>query len=217
MKKGFFTLIELLLVITIMTILMSMLLPALRKAKNKAHQITCASKQKQIGIGINVYTLDNDSWIVPTHADNNYTWPILLAPLMGITPDYRRWNSYENFYCISNTEVKFPDQAPGSYRTNYSWNRDLMGIPSDSACPMFKASKVQTPSGSAIIWDGHAGDWGYFAGFERQINPMETSICCINFCHNSRTNALFFDGHTSGIARTELPGAFAHNGDTLYK
>ncbi|OGV35567.1 MAG: hypothetical protein A2020_07140 [Lentisphaerae bacterium GWF2_45_14] len=217
MKVKKFTLIELLIVITIISILASMLLPALRNAKNKAHQITCANKQKQIGLGVAFYTAENDGWIPPTHADNNYTWPILLAPLMGITQDYQRWTSYENFYCTSNTEVKFPDQAPGSYRTNYSWNRDMMGIPSDNTCPMLKSLKVSSPSGSAIIWDGHEGDWGYFAGFERQINPMETSICCIGFWHNGRTNALFLDGHTAGIGRTELPGAFEHDGNTLYK
>jgi prepilin-type N-terminal cleavage/methylation domain-containing protein/prepilin-type processing-associated H-X9-DG protein len=81
-KKRGFTLIELLVVIAIIAILAAMLLPALRRAKEKGQGIQCMNNGRQLAIGWMMYAHDNNDRIVYASDDgtgtanplNQYAW-----------------------------------------------------------------------------------------------------------------------------------------------
>ncbi len=61
-RKQGFTLVELLVVISVIAILMSIMFPALRMARKQARKLLCATNMHDWGIAILAYAVDNDSF-----------------------------------------------------------------------------------------------------------------------------------------------------------
>lgn len=73
MKKHacLFSLVELLVVISIIAVLTSILLPALNTARQRADSMVCISNLKQIGAGTFAYVSDSDGYYPPSVYNNN--------------------------------------------------------------------------------------------------------------------------------------------------
>ena len=201
-KSRSFTLTELLTSIAVIAILVSMLLPALSKAREKARQIQCLNQLRQL------------AWAMLAYADD---WHGRLRPYVTNAPrdDHPglTWTAWTFPYhqspgllvCPATTSGKPPETTPDGFRKydgSYGWNYD--GTQGNCG-PL--AAHVRQPTRSYLLMD--SGDPCIIYGANHWDNLMEeldldwdsgTEGCNR---HLSRVNIAFVDGH--GADRALLP------------
>ena len=103
-----FTLVELLVVITIIAVLAALLLPALRTARDRAKTSACANNCRQIGAALNAFLGDHDQWLPYSNpagypyggnAIPGHQWHWQLGPYVG---GLNSLSGAQLFYCPAN-------------------------------------------------------------------------------------------------------------------
>jgi prepilin-type N-terminal cleavage/methylation domain-containing protein/prepilin-type processing-associated H-X9-DG protein len=79
-----FTLVELLVVIGIIALLISILLPSLSKARESANQVVCMSNMRQFGIGMQIYSEQNNGMLPQKGPDGHDTTTDFFGPSGGV-------------------------------------------------------------------------------------------------------------------------------------
>lgn len=102
-----FTLVELLVVISIIGILISMLLPAVQSAREAARRMHCLNNNKQIGLAMHGYAAANGDVFPPGRYNTpfSYGWAVFVLPYLEEAGLGKQFNYEANFYDAANQRV----------------------------------------------------------------------------------------------------------------
>jgi len=144
--KGF-TLVELLVVISIISILMGILLPALGKVRHQAKVLMGINNQRQIVLAVNFFAMDNDDRYPESTAtttefgSNTWYWqePMMMtACYPGPSLAHRSISAYLHSY-IADASIMFSPSAPAKYKylqqawdAGDDWDNPESTFPTDS-------------------------------------------------------------------------------------
>jgi prepilin-type processing-associated H-X9-DG protein/prepilin-type N-terminal cleavage/methylation domain-containing protein len=226
-----FTLIELLVVFAIIAILAALLVPALARAKQKAHAATCQNNLKQWAIAFISFGDENefipregygtdgstapDSWDQVSHEISADVWYNVLpdylkqptAASYNINRARTRSGFYQNslFHCPSARFVPAVADLPQPY-FSLTMNSKLI----QSTQPPYysiKSSSIQLPPRTVCFLDARV------SSAEPKVHPAQTddrlgqpSACASRVAvrHSNKANLAFCDGHVASCKGSDI-------------
>lgn len=204
-RSAAFTLVELLMVIVVLSLLGSLILPALAHAKARVRAIACLNNLRQWGVATHLYTLDNNDYLPPDGTPNpgpsatNVGWYIQLPATLGLP-------RYHDLAWRTNAAIE-PDRSlwicPANKRRSngrnlfhYCLNEHVNGT-GENAHPL-RLGAVEQPSTLVWLFDTKnlpaVGGWSF----------VPTNL------HNAGAQFVFLDGHP---ARFQSPAFWDFEND----
>jgi prepilin-type N-terminal cleavage/methylation domain-containing protein/prepilin-type processing-associated H-X9-DG protein len=187
-----FTLIELLITITVIAIIASLAVPGMAKAKSKVRSIQCINNLKQWGLGVQLYAADHDDYLpeegtaAPGIGVLRIGWYVTLPRELGLPPYYEMaWRTNADlplprsiFLCPANSR-----RATNNNLFHYCLNEHVDGTGTRDR--PIKVGSISAPAQLVYLFDN-----GRRAAVAQQ-NNVHTNL------HANGAHFLFVDGHSA--------------------
>lgn len=223
-KKGF-TLVELLVVISIIALLLAVLMPALGRAKEAAKCVTCATNVKGLGMGWRFYAFDNQDWFPIGWGCTEYAWwkEARLGGIEKYLPTKSRWAEptekkvseqgvWKGWYCPKNAEEAIKCTYKQGIAVGYQFNfcigymrySKLSAIANPGKVPLLFCYWDPKPSDGT---EKHLGNYGSYPSSDPAKPFTDRDYQGVGFnrgvpdVHGRGlgTNFLFVDGHIKRV------------------
>jgi prepilin-type N-terminal cleavage/methylation domain-containing protein/prepilin-type processing-associated H-X9-DG protein len=223
-KKGF-TLVELLVVISIIALLLSVLIPSLSKTRELAKELVCKSNTRQCGVMFSAYTQSNDGkfhsrkyldqGLEDEVTKNHHVWPKLLErysnnPKLLCCPTAnnpeKNTGTFGTWAYLNNPPAQ-NDWVPNTYGSLgiNAWVVDMIPLPGDTPNKMYwRRTDVKGASEVPVIldsmnWNGkvtYRDEPPMFEGDRTNGHSNRMQWFCVPRHSGGRLNVLFMDWST---------------------
>ncbi len=207
-RSGGFSLIELLVVTSIIAILAAMLLSGITVVKRMAKSAVCTSNLRQIGMAIDLYSQDQNGYLPTARQGKNsdITWFSLIGPYT----DAKEVNGVNNQHDIHDDAARNVVKSCPNWRiagtlvfqVGYGMNsyarypQDKTENSWDPATSLFPDWTIDMPTKrSSRTLVGDSGDWHII--YNKQWYGLDP------WRHVSSANYLFFDYHVAAMGYDE--------------
>ena len=212
MRKKAFTLIEMLVVISVISLVMAILMPALARARRQSKTIMCLSNLRQLGIAAQLYANNNDDYYPIAYMSDPDPMDSLAVYVYWDFIHIRDWDTLEEriepgLLWQSDTITKvhqcpsFKGKANSNDRyTGYNYNTSYIGHgTSEAIVAPAKIIQVKKPWSCALFGDGE-----YYNGANKFMrSPWKSEGDTFSFRaagtqayrHSGKTNVAWCDGH----------------------
>ena len=208
-----FTLVELLIVITVIAMLTALLLPALNKSKETSRRISCSSKMSQLGLCFSMYGNDNNDFVFPGYCssfgyDKSYDYAVreYFDNSNEETLSFYRRRGY--LECPSDKEVRdLPNRLRSYCMSLGGWNYTVASSQRgptsvDGTC---RFTQITAPAGTVLFFECRnyynvtggtslSATNGYFRSTD--VNTLGKGA---TYGHGKGWNFAFCDGHVELI------------------
>jgi len=218
-----FTIVELLVVISIISMILAILIPSLISARQRGRSIVCTANLRSIGFALEMYVDGNNGWFPPAEPrdkddvagrDNWYLNPELMA-CMNIAPRLDANGlivgpSAEGtiLICPSHLRPGFTRDVPPDYQAkqrpyalSYMMNGTLRLSNRGSKTGSYRRiSEFRRPCKTLALCDGN--------GYERARGIVFYEACPIHnfeYRHRHKINVLYLDKHVDSLKKNDVP------------
>lgn len=190
-----FTLIELLVVIAIISLLVSILLPSLRRAKELARQVLCMSNHRQLTHAVYLYSGEFNEHF--PYAWSNFQCindgkPISIEDALK----FSLGGAKDVWKCPSDRPISgYPDGVHGAYGASYNYNSDRYWNGHDcTGLQKITLSHISQPNEIVLFWD--AANFHTQSGFPETHSPVQSD--------GDGFTSSFVDAHVEVLTYHEL-------------